>query len=213
MDIRAAMPTALRHHVDAEDQLWAQIVSLLISPPVVWSIWVVMIALHYSRNAREALAFAAVFSLSICVIPLLFIAWMVRIGKIGDLLMRQSHERYIPYSIAILSSICTAYIFLRFGAHPALVMVALVTVVELTIMLVGTLLNHISLHAMAMSSIVAATAIMFGFEQCLIWVPALLLVVLARLALKRHTPVQLLAGALIGTLTPLVVVAAVGQLV
>ena len=61
---------------------------------------------------------------------------------------------------------------------------------------------------MAMASVIAATTIIFGFQRCLIFIPVLLLVVVARLTLKRHTPLQIVAGALIGTLTPLVVVAA-----
>ena len=210
MDIRAAMPSALRHHVEADERLWAQVVSLCISPPVVWTIWVVLIALRYSRDTLSALLFASAFALGVCILPILFIAYMVKIGRIGDLLMRRSQERYLPYSVAIVGNVAAGAVFLAFGAHPVLLLVALVCIVELTIMLVVTFFSHISLHAMAMANIIAATAIMFGFSQSLVFLPVLLLVILARLALKRHTPAQLLAGALIGTLTPLAVIAALG---
>ena len=211
MDIRAAMPSALRHHVAEEEQLWAQMVSLVISPPVVWAVWVVMIALRYIRDPLEALAYAAVFALSVCILPICFIAYMVRIGKIGDLLMRRSQERYLPYSVAIVGNIVAGGVYLAFGAHAALLLVALVSLIELTIMLLGTFICHISLHAMAMASVIAATAIMYSFGESLAFLPLLLLVALARLVLKRHTPLQILLGALIGALTPLAVVALLGQ--
>ena len=202
------MPAALRHHVDAEDKLWAYFISLFISPPVVWTVWVILIAQLYSRDRLQALLFASIYGLAICILPMLFVAFMVKIGKIGDVHMRQSHERYIPYSIAIVLGLVAEFVFLRSGAHPVLVLVTLVSIVELTIILVGTFFSHISLHAMAMSSVISATTILFGFKQSLIFVPILLLVILARLVLKRHTPLQILLGVLIGTLTPLAVIVA-----
>ena len=202
------MPAALRHHVDAEDKLWAYFISLFFSPPVVWTVWVILIAQLYSRDRLQALLFASIYGLAICILPMLFIAFMVKIGKIGDVHMRHSHERYIPYSLAIVLGLVAEFVFLRSGAHPVLVLVTLVSIVELTIILVGTFFSHISLHAMAMSSIIAATTILFGFKQSLIFVPILLLVILARLVLKRHTPLQIVLGVLIGTLTPLAVTVA-----
>lgn len=201
------MPAALRHQVEAGDKLWAHFVSLFISPPVVWAIWVLLIAQQFSRSPFEAAFFASLFALTICILPMAFVAYMVRIGRISDMHMRHSHERYIPYSIAIVGCLMTELVYVQFGASPVLVVVALVTIVELTIMLIGTFFSHISLHAMAMSSIIAATTIVYGFNKSLIFIPVLLLVVLARLALRRHTAWQIVLGAFIGVCTPLVVIA------
>lgn len=213
MDIRVPMPAMLRHRVQAEEKLWAHLVSLLLSPPVVWAIWVFLIAQHVSQDRLQAFAFASVFAFLVCALPMLFVAAMVRLGKIGDMHMRRSRERYIPYSIAILTCLTTEVVFLQFGAHPILIIVALVSIVELSLMLIGTFFIHISLHAMAMTSVMSATTIMFGFQKSLFFVPALLLVILARLVLKRHTPVQIMIGTLIGTLTPLAVIAALPRFV
>ena len=207
MDIRVSMPAMLRQDVGADEKLWAHLVSQLISPPVVWAIWVISIALEIGQDRPRALLFGSVFAFLVCALPMLFVAAMVKIGKIGDLHMRRSRERYIPYSIAIVAGFVSGWLFLRFGAHPVFVIVTLVSIVELTLMLVGTFFYHISMHAMAMTSIISATTIIFGFQRSLIFIPVLLLVVLARLVLKRHTALQILAGALIGTLTPLAVVA------
>ena len=110
--------------------------------------------------------FASLFVMSICVAPMLFVAWQVRRGRISDLHMRHSHERYLPYSIAIIGGIAVEIVMFRFGAGPILQLVMLVSIVELTIMLFGTFVVHISLHTMAMSSIISATAIVFGVCSC-----------------------------------------------
>lgn len=213
MDIRLPLPAALRQRVQSEDKLWAHFVSLIVSPPVVWTVWIYSVSLTSAENHGAALLFSSLFTLSICILPMLFVASMVRLGKIGDLHMRESRERFIPYTIAIMLGIISGFIFLRLGADPIYLIVVLVSIVELTIILLGTFFLHISLHAMAMASIVSATALIFGFAQSLLFVPLLLFVVLARLVLKRHTVLQVLIGVLIGVLTPLGVVALLGAVI
>ena len=208
MDIRLPLPAALRHRVQGEEKLWAHAVSLLLSPPVVWALWVYATA--YLRGVSHTFEFASLFALSICVAPMLFVAYKVRNGKISDMHMRESNERYIPYSIAIVGGILTGLVYLRYDAGPVLLLVVLVSIVELTIMLAATFYMKVSLHAMALSSVIAATTLLFGFAQGLLFMPLLLLVVLARLVLRRHTTLQIMAGVLIGVLTPLLVVAAAG---
>ncbi|MCE2472322.1 MAG: hypothetical protein J4G18_10575 [Anaerolineae bacterium] len=127
--------------------------------------------------------------------------------------MRESNERYIPYSIAIFAGILTGAVYLQYDAGPVLLLVVLVSIVELTIMLAATFYMKVSLHAMAMSSIISATTLLFGFTQGLVFLPVLLLVVLARLVLRRHTTLQIMVGVLIGVLTPLLVVAAAGLMI
>ncbi len=210
MDIRLPLPAALRHRVKGEEKLWAHAVSLLLSPPVVWAVWVYAISLLRGTNRSSALGFASLFALSICVAPMLFVAYKVRNGKISDMHMRESNERYIPYSIAIVAGILTGLVYLHYDAGPVLLLVVLVSIVELTIMLALTFYMKVSLHAMAMSSIISATTLLFGFTQALLFIPVLLLVVLARLALRRHTMPQIMVGVLIGVLTPLLVVVAIG---
>ena len=213
MDSQMPVPAAVRHHITADDKLWASLVSLFISPPLVWAVWVFSIALSFTPQPAAALFFGTVYALTVCLLPMLFIARRVRAGKISDLHMRESHERYAPYSLAIIAAAFTGLVFAHFGAHPVLLTITLVSIVELSLMLLGTFFNHISLHAMAMTSIASATTILYGFSQSLIFIPFILLVVLARLALKRHTPVQIMIGVLIGALTPLAVVAALPLIV
>ena len=214
MDTRLPLPAALRHRVESEEHLWAYLASLLLSPPVVWAAWVFAIAWTSNADHRHAdLRYAALFVVAVCAAPIFFVTFMVRNGRISDVNLRESRERYIPYSIAIVGGLCCLAVFARFDASPVLYLVTLVTIVKLALMLVGTLFIHISFHAAGMASVISATTLMFGFNQGLLFLPVLLLVVLARLVLGRHTPGQILIGTMIGLLTPLGAVAALGMFI
>ena len=212
MDIRLPLPSALRQRVQTENHLWAHIVSLVISPPLLWTLWVFAVTTPGAQDRGAALVFAGLYALSVCILPMCFVACMVRLGKIGDLHMRHSRERYIPYSIAVVGGALNLLVALHFKANPIIVLVTLVSIVELALILVGTFVSHISLHAMATTSVISATAIVYGLGEALLYLPLLFLVILARLVLKRHTPPQILQGTLIGLLTPLAVVALAGTL-
>ncbi|MCY3796184.1 MAG: hypothetical protein OXG84_00125 [Chloroflexi bacterium] len=212
MDIRLPLPAAFRHRLQSGDPLWAFAVSLIFSPPLVWAVWVYSVILPGKTDRANAVWFASLFVLSICVAPMLFVAYKVRNGKISDMHMRISRERYVPYSIAIIAGLVAVAIMFSFDADPLLQVITLASIVELTIILAGTFFVHISLHAMAMASIISATALVFGLGQSLLFVPLLLLVILARLVLKRHNAIEILIGVLIGLLTPMGLVAALGLL-
>lgn len=213
MDTRLPLPAALRHRVETEEHLWATCTSLLLSPSMVWAAWVFAIAWTADADRQADLRYAALFVVAVCAAPVFFVSFMVRNGRISDLNLRESRERYIPYSIAIIGGLCCLIVFPQFGANPILYVVTLVSIVKLALMLVGTLFVHISFHAAGMASIISATALMFGFYQGLLFLPVLLLVALARLVLGRHSPAQIVIGALIGVLTPLAAIAAMGMFI
>lgn len=190
---------------------WARAVSLILSPPLVWAVYAYVLAWESGAGSPQALAFASLYVLSICVAPMLFVAYKVRHGKISDMNMRFSRERYIPYAIAIVAGIGSELLFIQFGASFLLRLLTLVSVLQLMLMLALTILLHVSLHAMGISSVIAATAMLYGLRESLLLLPLLLLVVLARLVLRRHTAPQILMGTIIGLLTPLLVIALLGM--
>jgi len=206
MDIRIPVPTMIRHQVQQTDHFWAQVVSNVISPPVVWAVWVYPIALWVTPSQETAILHASVFTFFVCILPMIYVVTMVKMGKIGDLHMRESNERYIPYAVSIVAGIITGIVLTSLDAHRVLLVLTVISIIQLTLMLLGTFLSHISAHAMAITSVTAATAILFGFTQSMLFIPLIMLVVLARLVLNRHTPVQIMMGTLIGTITPFAVI-------
>ncbi|MEP6985807.1 MAG: hypothetical protein ABI970_09425 [Chloroflexota bacterium] len=186
---------------------WARVISNLLSPPMVWSILVFVIAFHYAENRLQGLMWALTYAILVCLMPILFIAWRVHSGKISDLHMKERQERIIPFAVSIVCAIAAWQVLRMMNAPSILPLIAAVTLVELITMLVITFAWQISMHAMSISVAVVATGIVFGAAPALFVSPLLPIVGAARLRLQRHTLAQVIAGAVVGALIPLVVLA------
>jgi hypothetical protein len=185
---------------------WARLVSNLLSPPLVWAVMIFTIAFHVTSNQTLALTYALVYGVMICLLPILYIAWMVRRGKISDLHMKERRERIIPFLISVLCSTLAWAALRLMNAPDILPLVAAVTLIQLSIMAVITLFWQISMHAMGITVAVVAMGVVFGVGAALVTSPLVPIVAAARLSLRRHTLAQVVAGALLGVLIPLLVV-------
>jgi hypothetical protein len=186
---------------------WARVISNLLSPPMVWSILVFFIAFHYAENRLQGLMWALTYGILVCLMPIVFIAWRVRGGKISDLHMKDRQERIIPFIFSIVCVILAWEVLRLMNAPSILPLIAAVTLAELIVMLVITFAWQISMHAMSISVAVVATGIVFGAAPALVVSPLLPIVGAARLRLERHTLAQVIAGAIVGAVIPLVVLA------
>jgi hypothetical protein len=182
---------------------WARLVSNILSPPVIWAIMAFPIAFRDAPSREQALAWAAIYCLLVCLLPLLYVALMVRRGRISDIHMQFRQQRIRPFVVSI---ICTtiAWWTLRFmGAPPVVPLFALFSLVQIAVVAVITLVWQISMHAMSITGAVVAAGAFFGVVPALILLPLIILVSAARLKLQRHTPAQVVAGALVGVIVPL----------
>lgn len=186
---------------------WARVISNLLSPPMVWATLVFVIAFHFAENRLQGLVWALTYGILVCLMPILYIAWRVRSGKISDLHMKERQERIIPFAVSIGCAIL-AWIVLRMMNAPSILpLIAAITLVELAVMLLITFAWQISMHAMSISVAVVATGIVFGAAPALAVSPLLPIVGAARLRLHRHTLAQVIAGAIVGAIIPLIVLA------
>jgi membrane-associated phospholipid phosphatase len=186
---------------------WARLVSYLFSPPLVWATLAFPIAFRDTPAQGQALLWAGVYVLLVCLLPLGYVVWMVRRGSITDLHMEVRQQRLRPF---IVSLICTtiAWWTLRFmGAPPVVPLFALFSLVQIAVMAGITVVWQISMHAMSITGATIATGILFGFLPALLTLPLVLLVAAARLRLHRHTLAQVLGGILVGALVPVVLFA------
>lgn len=179
---------------------WARLISDLVSPPVVWGVMIFPIAFREADSREIAILWALTYGVLVCLLPVLYIAWMVRRGSISDIHMRLREERLRPF---LVSMFCTglAWGALRLMGAPSVVpLVAIVTLAQLMAMAAITLVWQISIHAMSITSAVVATGLLFGVGPALVVFPLVPLVGAARLKLNRHTPAQVVAGTLVGAL-------------
>ena len=184
------------------DLSWARVVSDILSPPVVWAALAFPIAWRDSASFWQGALWAVGYVALVCLVPILYIAIMVRRGTITDMHMKVRRQRLIPLFI---SMVCTglAFVFLSLmDAPPVLPLFALISFIQLGVMLLITLMWQISMHAISISGATVATGAVFGATTGFLTLPLILLVAAARLKLRRHTPMQVLAGTAVGIVIP-----------
>lgn len=190
------------------DISWARLVSHLLSPPVVWAALVCAIAFRDANSEGQALLWASAYGVLVCLLPGLYVLWLVQRGAVTDVHLNRRQER--P-RVLLISAGCAgiAWWMLRWlGAPPGIPLVAVITLAMLAITMFISLVWQISLHATSISAAVVAIGAFFGIMPALLVLPLALLVAAARLHLKRHTPAEILAGTLVGGLIPILLVAA-----
>lgn len=185
---------------------WARIVSDILSPPAVWAAVALPIALSFSQTVPRALLWWATFSVLICLLPVAFIGAMVMRGKIGDIHMKERRERYWPLLITVALSVVACVILRWMAAPPVLILLALFSLVQVSVIGVVTLMWQISMHTMGITGATIAAGLMLSMGTAVIMTPLIVLVGAARLSLSRHTPAQIIAGALVGAITPLIII-------
>jgi membrane-associated phospholipid phosphatase len=172
---------------------------------MVWGVMVFPIAFHFAESRDQALVWALAYGLLVCLAPILYIGWMVKRGKISDIHMKHRQERTGPFLVSMACTLLAWYVLVQLNAPPVLPLIAAVTLVELAIMAVVSLVWQISMHAMSITVAVVATGIVFGLAPAVVVSPLVPLVGTARLRLHRHTLSQVVAGAFVGALIPIVV--------
>lgn len=181
---------------------WARLVSNLCSPPVVLSFLAWFAAQRDAQTPSEALFLAGLFIIGAVLIPFGILGWWVYRGTVSDIHMSLRHERYWPLA---LEAACTfvVWLLLHFvGNYPAVNLVTSYLLVETVMGLAVTYYWQISIHAGIMAGAVVIAGLLSGAAVGLALSPLILLVVAARLRLKKHTVGQVIAGIAIGVITP-----------
>lgn len=188
---------------------WARLVSDLLSPPVVWAAMAFPIAFRDANSQQRALTWALLYSALVCVLPMVYVAWMVKRGSITDLHMGVREQRIRPFIVSLICTVVAWWSLRLMGAPPVVPLFAMFSIVQITVMALITLVWQISVHAMSITGAAVAAFAFFGPLWALPIVPLVVLVGAARLNLKRHTMAQVLAGSALGILIPLLVFATV----
>lgn len=199
----------INEYLQHEEMSWARLVSDILSPPVVWGVLALPISFRVAPSQEQALLWALVYIVMVCVIPIVYVVWMVRRGEITDIHMKVRQQRLRPL---LVSMVCTAIAWwtLRLmGAPPVVPLLALFSFVQISVITLITLVWQVSMHAMSISGAMIAAGALFGAVFAVLVAPLVVLVCVARLKLERHTPAQVIIGVLIGSVIPLVLLSAV----
>lgn len=180
-----------------------RVFSNVVSPPVMFIVLGFLLAFQERPNWNGfgwGLSHAAVISL----LPLAFISYLLRTGRIEELHMSNTGERHLPYLVSLLCGLLMWGGIVLFNGPAILRCLAIFNVVELAMLGLINLAWLISIHATAMTSTMGILWAVFGEQTLWLTLPLLVLTVGVRLYLKRHTPTQVGAGILLGASTVLI---------
>ena len=184
----------------------ARVYSNLVSPPTMFAALGMAIALH-ERPSWNGFAWGAAYGIMVSLLPILFVLYLLQTGRIAELHMSNTKERFLPYLSAIIcAALMLAAVWWWEGPHLLLGML-LFNLVELIALNLITSYWLISMH----STGAVATAVWIGLVWGTSWGliiggPLVLTVSYVRLFLRRHTPAQVAAGLVLGTLSVLVLI-------
>lgn len=186
---------------------WERIVSDVFSPPVVWATLAFPIAFKDASNSGEGLLWAFTYIGMVCLIPLLFIVIQVKRGVITDLHLEVREQRIAPFLVTLIGSGLAFGILRLIATTSVMPAFALFSFIQLAIMLGITLMWQISIHAICIAGATVTSGLLFGWSVGLLIAPLIIIVGLARIKLHRHTPAQVIIGALIGIVMTLILFA------
>ena len=168
----------------------------IVSPPVIFAVLGFLFA-WTQVPFLEGLLWGVLYGVLISLVPIIYVVWLLRTGQIQDINMTRQQRR-VPYLVGTLCAVAAA-LAIYFGGGPSnLFHLALLNIIAIGAMGLINLFWQISNHST--SAVGAAVVCGAVFGQLVGWllVPLVLAVCAARLYLKRHTPSQLVAGAILG---------------
>jgi hypothetical protein len=185
---------------------WARLISDILSPPVIWGLMAFPIAFHGADSQEKAMVWALTYSVLVCILPALYIGYMVWRGHITDIHVRVREQRIRPFVVSVICTV-VAWLLLQWMEAPSLLpLFALFSLIQLVVMLLITLTWQISLHSMTITGAVVVAGALYGPGTALLLSPLIPVVGAARIKLRRHTLAQVIAGGILGALLTAVMV-------
>ena len=179
---------------------FARLFSNIVSPPVIFAVMGLALALQ-ALPLGQALAWAASYGFVVSLLPILFVLWLLRTGRIGELHMSNTAERHLPYLVAVLCGILIYGIVAWLDGPEVLKCLAVFNIITLSILGLINARWLISFHATAIAAAWTISGLAFGWIASFVVLPFVVGVIIIRLYLKRHTAAQIIAGLLLGVLS------------
>lgn len=184
----------------------ARLFSNIVSPPVIFAVVGFLVAFK-AAPPLQAVLWASFYGIMVSLVPILFVVWLLRTGRVKELHMSNTRERNLPYLSAVVCALVVYAVLWLFDGPELMQCLALFNALTLGSLAIINRFWLISFHATAASSATALVFLLYGWQAALIAGVFVVLIVIVRLYLKRHTPGQVVAGLALGlatvwTLTP-----------
>ena len=177
----------------------------MVSPPVIFAVLGLALSLEELPSV-EGFLWAALFGFWVSLAPILVVVYMLKTGRISDLHMSSTRERHIPYLASVAGAAIALALIVGFSGPELLRCLALFSFIVLAALAIITRFWLISIHATSIVSAALISGMVFGLWAAILLIPLIIIVCYVRIYLRRHTLLQVAAGALLGIITVWVVV-------
>jgi len=184
---------------------WARLVSNFFVPPIIFPALGVAVAQRDLHDTWRVVLFSEIYGVVGFVFPAIYVLIIVRRGTATDVHLPQRSERYKPFTVAMICLVIMWFILAILGAPHGMMQLATFTLFQSALLLFITLFWQISVHGANIAGAIVIIGVLFGAQFALLLSPLIVLVGASRLALKRHTPMQIIAGAAMSAVIALVV--------
>jgi membrane-associated phospholipid phosphatase len=181
----------------------AHILSTIFNPFLTALAFFVIIAHAGARGTLDFwwLLFLSTFFTSLG--PMIYVFWLYGSDRISDLDMSVRHEREaVFFSFVVFYLLGTICMWL---AHAPRLMIAVMAAYTLSTLVVQYITRYwkISTHALGITAPLVALTLLYG-NQTLPFLVLIPMVGWARIYLRAHTPLQVLAGATLGAISTVI---------
>ena len=183
---------------------FARIVSNILAPVTISLPFVVLVAFYHTRDQLAAIIYAFITLFFLSIGPLIYVVIGVRTGKLSDLDISRRSERAGPFLFGIISTSIGLLVLSLVHGPKDLQTALILTAISAVILMVTTLWWKISIHASTMAGAATMLTVLYGMAL----LPLFLLLVLvswSRVALRRHTVAQVVAGSLLSIVLSLAI--------
>lgn len=177
----------------------AQVVTEVCAPVVLSIGLLLIVGAASTPNPLVGLGWGLLAAFFVGVIPYGFLLLGIRRGRWTDRHVRIREQRTVPLAFAIASVVFGAGVLAVAGAPQQLIALVIAGLAGLAVTVVLTLAWKISIHTAVASGTATILFLVFGPALLLTW-PLVAAVGWSRMELRDHSPAQVIAGAVVGTL-------------
>lgn len=177
----------------------ARITTEVFAPAPTVAAMLVVVALHSTPSLLDAVRWGILVLIFTPLLPLLYLLYEVRRQRLTDRHVRLREQRPRILAVAIASIVFLLALLVVIDAPSELVQLVAAGVVGLVSVTLVTLVWKISIHVAVVAGSVVTLIALFGWPL-LIFLPVIALTAWARVAVRDHTPNQVVAGAILGAI-------------
>jgi membrane-associated phospholipid phosphatase len=182
----------------------ARHVSNILAPATISLPFILLVAFYQAQNQLTAFVYACITLFFLSVGPLVYILICVRLGKLSDIDVSRRSQRAGPFLFGIISVMIGWLVLALTNGPRNLQTVLIIAAFSGIIIMVITFWWKISMHASSLGGAATMLTVLYGAVMLPLFV-LLVLVSWSRVALRRHTVTQVIAGSLAGIVLSLVI--------